>query len=212
MSRNRFLAAVGFAAAVFTGISGTANAEQISSKLITPKVVAEVHEWLNSPVVFISLKAQNKRHADLDATQIEELDKQWRAERDAEDQPLIAATLSSPLSSYLTQVQASSGGLFTEIFVMDAKGLNVGQSAVTSDYWQGDEAKFDKTFNVGKDAVFIDEPELHEGTGTWRAQLNLSISEASEEKQDGEEKTGAIGAVTIEINLTELARLSGIKE
>ncbi|MGO7624082.1 hypothetical protein ACC687_38970, partial [Rhizobium ruizarguesonis] len=48
----------------------------------------------------------------------------------------------------------ASGGKITEIFVMGAKGLNVGQSDTTSDYCQGDEANFQKSFGAGKDAVF----------------------------------------------------------
>ncbi len=80
---------------------------------------------------------------------------------------------------------------------MDDKGLNVGQSAITSDYWQGDEAKFKKTYPAGQNAVFIDAPEYREGSDTWHAQLNLTVH-----GQDG----AAIGAATVEVNLTELAR------
>ena len=105
--------------------------------------------------------------------------------------------LTSPLSSYLTRVQAASLGLFSEIFVMDSVGLNVGQSATTSDYWQGDEAKFQKTYPVGPDAVFIDEAEFNEETGTWRAQVNLTVTDP---------EGNSIGAATVELNLTELQR------
>jgi merozoite surface antigen 2c len=165
--------------------------------IIDSDAIAQIREWLKKPVVEISINAQNKRYASIPQEEIDALDKQWRAERKSEDQPLIAATLSSPLSNYLTQIQAGSGGLFTEIFVMDAKGLNVGQSSITSDFWQGDEGKFQKTFPNGADAVFVDEAELNEGTKTWRAQVNLTIANAENQP---------IGAVTVEYNLTELAR------
>ena len=127
---------------------------------------------------------------------IDALDKQWRAEREVEDQPLITAVLSSPLSNYLTRIQARSRGLYTEIFVMDAQGLNAGQSSITSDFWQGDEAKWQKTFQVGPDAIFIDEIEINDETGTENAQVNMSIA------QDGK----VVGAITVEINITELRR------
>jgi hypothetical protein len=95
-------------------------------------------------------------------------------------------------------MQGQSVGLFVEIFVMDDKGLNVGQSSITSDFWQGDEAKFQKTYLVGPDAMFIDEPEWDDTYKIWRVQLNKSLTEP---------KTGKlIGAATIEINLTEWAR------
>lgn len=177
---------------------GLNAAEQPPSKsAIDDNALGEIRKWLKNPVVEISISAQNRKYSEISQDDVDKLDKQWRAERKADDQPLIAATLSSPLSNYLTQIQAASGGLFTEIFVMDAKGLNVGQSAITSDFWQGDEGKYQKTFPKGANAVFVDDPELHEDTKTWRAQVNISISDASEQP---------IGVVTVEYNLTELVR------
>jgi hypothetical protein len=153
--------------------------------------------WLANPVVELSISSQNRLRKGMTQDQIDAADKQWVAEREAEDQPLVAAILTNPLSSYLTQIQARSGGLFAEIFVMDAVGLNVGQSSITSDFWQGDEAKFKNTFPNGANAVFIDEAEYNEESDTWRSQLNMTMSD-----QQG----APIGAVTIEVNLNELAR------
>ncbi|MEQ8392206.1 MAG: hypothetical protein RIB30_14540 [Thalassospira sp.] len=167
--------------------------------LITDAMIKDVREWLKNPVVGLSITSQNKLRKDMTQDEIDAADLQWRAEREAEDQPLVAAILTNPLSSYLTQVQAQSGGLFAEIFVMDAAGLNVGQSSITSDFWQGDEAKFQNTYPNGPDAVFIDEAEYNEESDTWRSQLNMTMS--NEERQP-------IGAVTIEVNLNELARRS----
>jgi len=186
---------------LFGGNAVWAQSVAPSTSLLDQDAIQQIREWLKNPVVEMSIKAQNERYVSLPQEQVDNLDKQWRAERKSEDQPLIAATLSSPLSSYLIQIQAASGGLFTEIFVMDAKGLNVGQSAITSDFWQGDEAKFQKTFPNGVDAVFIDEPEFHEDSKTWRTQVNLTVSGSDQEK---------IGAVTVEYNLTELARRRGL--
>lgn len=168
-----------------------------STSIIDQQAIDEIRTWLKNPVVGMSVVAQNNRYSDISQEDVDKLDKQWRAERKSDDQPLIAEILSNPLSNYLTQIQAASGGLFTEIFVMDAKGLNVGQSAITSDFWQGDEGKFQKTFPQGADAIFIDEAELHEKSLTWRTQVNLTIVDAENKP---------IGAVTVEYNLTELAR------
>lgn len=184
-------------------VGGGAKAQSVAPpiSIIDENAIKQIRDWLKNPVVGMSVRAQNKRYANIEQAEVEKLDKQWRSEREQTDQPLIAAILSSPLSSYLTQIQAASGGLFTEIFIMDAKGLNVGQSAITSDFWQGDEAKFKKTFPVGAGTVFIDEAEFHDASKTWRAQVNLTIS-------DTEKKP--IGAVTVEYNLTELARRRGL--
>lgn len=189
------------ATVIFTVLAQTALASgpaPDASALITPTVVAEVRSWLANPIVALSVNAQNDLRGQLAQSEIDALDAQWRTEREAEDKPLIAATLSAPLSIYLLRIQAKSVGLYPEIFIMDANGLNVGQSSITGDYWQGDEAKFQKTFPNGADAVFIDEPEWDEDNKIWRAQMNMSIADPDNGK--------TIGAATIEFNLTELQR------
>ncbi|MFD2205656.1 hypothetical protein [Kiloniella antarctica] len=193
------LAGVFILSAFCLGLGGAVQAETSSppKTLVDEAAIDTIRDWLKNAVVEISIVAQNKKYGSIAQSEVDTLDKQWRAERDKEDQPLIATTLSSPLSNYLTQIQAASGGLFTEIFIMDAKGLNVGQSAITSDFWQGDEAKFQQTFPNGAGAFFVDDPEFHEATKTWRTQVNLTVSNTD---------NLPIGAVTVEYNLTELAR------
>lgn len=189
-----------------TGIvlaASTASAQQPAPDartLITPKMVEDMRSFLDAPLVTMSVKAQNERRSGITQGDIDSLDQEWRAELKTDDQPLIAATLSSPASAYLTQVQANSGGLYIALFVMDANGLNVGQSAVTSDYWQGDEDKFIRTFPVGPDAVFIDAPEFNDEFNVWMVQVNLTLAESGK----------AIGSATVEMNLTELARRAGV--
>jgi len=174
------------------------QSEQVTpTELVDAAFVEDLKVWLDVPVVRMTLKGRNEENAELAPGAVLKADQQWRAETKSNDQPLITAVLSSPLSSYLLRVQAGSLGLYSEIFVMDAKGLNAGQSAITSDYWQGDEAKFQKTYDVGASAVFIDDAEYHAETNTWRAQVNLTLADSA----------GApIGAATVELNLTELKR------
>jgi hypothetical protein len=173
---------------------------QPEKSIIDDTLVAEAQKWMSAPVVEIALNAQKRRYTGINQADIDRLDQQWRSEREQQSQPLIASTLNNPLSTYLTQIQALSNGLYTEIFVIDVNGLNAGQSSITSDFWQGDEAKFQKTFDVGPDAVFVDEPEFNDATQTWRAQLNMTLV-----GEGGDQ----IGVATLEINLTELARRRG---
>ena len=194
------------AALIANGPVSTAQAQQVATaepaaiptSIITPDFVDGLRKNLVQPVTILSVNASNVRHEGVQQAEIDTLDNTWKAEAKSDDQPLFAEILSSPLSSYLLYVQAKSAGLFTEIFVMDKFGLNVGQSSVTSDYWQGDEGKFQKTYDVGPDAVFIDEPEFNDETKTWRTQVNFTIVDP--------ESKAAIGAATAEINLTELQR------
>ncbi len=202
MMSTRSMIVTGMLAAVIAAPhSAMAKAELPGdpNTMITDAVIRDVREWLANPVVELSINSQNRLRKNMTQAEIDAADQQWRAEREAEDQPLVAAILTNPLSSYLTQIQARSGGLFAEIFVMDAVGLNVGQSSITSDFWQGDEGKFQNTYPKGPDAVFIDEAEYNEDSDTWRSQLNMTMSNAQRQP---------IGAVTIEVNLNELARRS----
>ena len=79
---------------------------------------------------------------------------------------------------------------------MDNRGLNVGQSDMTSDYWQGDEAKFKKSFGVGPGALFIDEIEKDVSTQTFQSQLSMPVVDGA----TGE----VIGAITVGINVEHL--------
>ncbi|WP_316859328.1 hypothetical protein [uncultured Cohaesibacter sp.] len=180
------------------GAQAMASPELDLNRMNVEALQAEIDTWLNKEIVAVSIEAHNHKYGNVGEKDIITLDEQWRAETKTDDKPLIAATLSSPLSVYLSRMQGQSVGLFVEIFVMDNKGLNVGQSSVTSDFWQGDEAKFQKTFDVGPDAVFIDEPEWDDTLKIWRAQVNRSVTNPSTGK--------LIGAATVEVNLTEWFR------
>lgn len=188
----------GFCGEVLAQQTASAQPPAISTDIITSEFVESLRQKLQQPVTILSVISSNKNHEGVQQAEIDRLDAAWKSEAKSDDEPLIAEILSSPLSSYLLYTQAKSAGLFTEIFIMDKFGLNVGQSSVTSDYWQGDEDKFLKTYAVGPDAVFIDEAEYDEDTKTWRAQVNLTIVDPASK--------AAIGAATAEINLTELQR------
>ncbi|MCA1242291.1 hypothetical protein LC092_07565 [Stappia stellulata] len=169
-----------------------------ASGLLDPITMGKMIDLVGHDVVQLMVSNQNRKYESLQEDEIKLLDEQWVQERARTDQPLVAATLSNPLSAYLTRIQAESRGAILEIIVMDRYGLNVGQSQITSDYWQGDEAKFQKTFLVGTDAVFVDEAEWNSEYGIWHTQLNFTLSHP---------ETGQpIGAATIEVNLTELTR------
>lgn len=194
----RILSTAALAAGILAGSLSAASAAGAND--IPAAVVAELRSMMVSNVSLISLAAQNQRLAGLDQARIDELDKQWRAETESENQPLIAQLMGNPLSSYLIRKKAESNGLFAELFVFDAMGMNVGQSSVTSDYWQGDEDKYLQTFAVGPDAVFVDAIEYNDETRQRRRQVNFTIVDP----ETGE----SIGGATVEINVDELERRS----
>ena len=157
---------------------------------------AQVAKWIRNPSIVDAVKAQNSKHAGLTPAEVEGLDQQWRSQTGAASQPMIEQVLNSALSQHLSGLKADQQGLVTEIFVMDNKGLNVGQSDVTSDYWQGDEAKWQKTYLAGPDAVFVDEVEQDESTQVFQSQISMAITDPT----SGE----VIGAITVGVNVDDL--------
>lgn len=181
--------------ALSLGLVSAAAANEFESEL-GALAKGQIAEIASAAEVVSAVKEQNGQTASYDQAKIDELDKKWRAEAESVDQPLIDEVLEKPLSSYLADKQEASGGLFTEIFVMDAKGLNVGQSDVTSDYWQGDEAKFQETYPAGKGAVHISELEEDDSTQTLQSQVSVPVVDSA----SGE----VIGAVTFGVNVNNL--------
>lgn len=162
-------------------------------------------EIARSDAVVDAVREQNRTTAELSDARIAELDGEWAAEAagretggetGGETGPLIAETMGRPVSLYLRQVQERSEGLFTEIILMDARGLNVGISEVTSDYWQGDEDKWQKTFLAGPHSLHIGALEEDLSTRTVQSQVSLPVVDPD----TGE----AIGALTFGIDVEEL--------
>jgi len=186
---------------IVCGIAGTlfASAAWASDAHVAPMTdfaKNTVKQWISDNTVIQAVKAQNAKHAGLSQADIDNMDKDWRSQTDASSKPMIDAVLGNALSQFLQQQQGAAGGVVTEIFVMDNRGLNVGQSEITSDFWQGDEAKWQKTYQAGADALFIDEVEMDESTQAFQSQLSMSIVDPA----SGE----VIGAITVGINIDAL--------
>ena len=188
-----------FAAAfVVTGALTVASVQAAGEHVgpATEFAKSTVAKWVSNPEIIKAINAQNVRHSVLTQEQIDTLDKQWRAEVGASSRPLIDDLLNRPASKFLAEMKNERGGQVLEIFVMDNRGLNVAQSDVTSDYWQGDEAKWKKTYSTGPDAVFVDEVELDESSQTFQAQVSMSIKDPA--------TNAVIGAITVGVNVDAL--------
>ncbi|MEQ8664091.1 MAG: hypothetical protein RIC16_00050 [Rhodospirillales bacterium] len=191
--KSKTFAAIAFALPMMMSVSAYAEGPHVAP--IMELIEGDLKAAMSDATVIDAIKAQNAAHASLSADEIDALDKQWRAEVDASSKPLIEKVAGNPLSAYLSKVKSNGGGLYTEIFVMDNKGLNVGMSDTTSDYWQGDEGKFQKTFGAGANGVFVDEVEEDESSQTLQSQASFTITDGS---------GAAIGAVTFGINVNDL--------
>jgi Type IV pili methyl-accepting chemotaxis transducer N-term len=136
---------------------------------------SELRAWTTEPLVIEALRSQNTDHRGISNGRIEILDQQWRAETKLPVHPLIDDLMERPASRWLQDKQAETAGFVTEVFVMDDVGLNVAQSAVTSDYWQGDEAKWQETYGNGSGEIHISEVEFDDSTQVYQSQVSLPV-------------------------------------
>lgn len=164
------------AALALTASAAAANEFEPALKELAAGKIAEI---IADPALVAAIQEQNTKHAGMDEAAIVALDDQWRGEVGGSSTPTIDPVLSGAVADMLRAVVDEGEGMFTEVFVMDNVGLNVAASDVTSDYWQGDEAKWQQTYAVGAGAVHISEVELDESTQTYQAQVSVSIVDGS---------------------------------
>lgn len=140
------------------------------------------------PVIVAAVQAQNARNASL--ASIKAADERWMAGNEA---ALVKQTLAGPCADRLRAL-AGANAAYSETFAMDDQGALVCATAKTTDYWQGDEAKWERAFNGGKGDVFIDRPKFDESAKARIAQISVPV-------MDGDK---AIGAVTVGIVIAKL--------
>ena len=175
--------------------TATAGAAQDLTSQMEKFVTEHVIEWATDPIIVDAIVAQNAITGSYDQAKINELDALWTAQSGMAGIPLIDGVLQNPTSDFLRQRIATAGGTIAEIFVMDARGLNVAAAEATSDYWQGDEVKFTETFPKGPNALHFGEVELDGSSGEVQAQVSMSIVDSA---------GAVVGAMTVGTNLTSL--------
>ena len=95
----------------------------------------------------------------------------------------------SATSKALQAAMKKAGNGVTEIFVMDGWGWNVGQTGGTSDFYQGDEAKWQKPFTGKTD---VSDPE--EDGGVMASQVSMPVKDGGK----------IIGAITVGVNVDKV--------
>ena len=154
-------------------------AKQVDS---SPNASAELKTFVKSNLlplctneVFVkTVAAQNAKGMTLD--EIKQTDETWRSAEDF--LPIHEELLSNECAAEIKRI-AKNLPQITETFVMDNQGANVGQNQITSDYWQGDEAKWENSFKGGKGGVDIGEAKLYKSTNRIDQKVSLPIIDTS---------------------------------
>lgn len=141
-------------------------------------------------VLVKQVKEQNDKKVSLD--DIKKTDKEWL---DAEDELAIhKEKLNNDCAKELKKI-VKKLEVVGEAFVMDDQGANVGQNVLTSDYWQGDEPKWQNSFAKGKGGVEFGKAELDKSSNMVLQQVSLPII-----AQDGT----VIGAVCLGLKVEKI--------
>ncbi len=144
-----------------------------------------------NPMIVAAVKAQNGRK--LSIGQIREIDRQWMETEGVSRFMLNLMSNDCALALYNLQ---SRYPFIVESFVTDNQGANVGQTIKTSDYWQGDEAKFTRSFLDGKGGLYFGSVEYDESSGEIVVQISIPVMEGSQ----------AIGTITFSVSLDRWER------
>ncbi|MDY6824926.1 MAG: PDC sensor domain-containing protein [Thermodesulfobacteriota bacterium] len=181
---------------VFIGVMtmGAVLAGPVAGGEAAPQSVVDLAQstlkaYGTSPEIVKAVTAANAEGKTLE--QIKAMDDRWQ------NTPGIAgfmkAMMISECGAYLKKLQENKP-YYAEIFVMDNQGANVAMTDKTSDYWQGDEAKFKKAFNNGQGAVFVDDVEFDDSAQAYISQVSVPVMDGG----------AAIGAITFGIDLDQL--------
>jgi hypothetical protein len=169
-------------------------AKQVASAAADDKMKTLVKEKLiplTTDAVWVAeVAAQNAKAVPLDT--IKKIDVQWQ--KAEEELPIQQEMLRNACAKACNGVIAQLP-MVKELFVMDNQGANVGQNALTSDYWQGDEDKWTKSFNAGKGGIDVGKVKFDKSSNVSTQQISLPIIAA-----DG----AIIGAVTFGIDVGAL--------
>jgi hypothetical protein len=125
------------------------------------------------------------------ADDVQRKDREWMANPKA---PLRGQVTRGACADRLRSL-VKEDAFVVEAFLTDAQGALVCASRETSDYWQGDEPKWQKTFGDDK-RLFIDEPAQDTSTGVHAIQLSTLVS-------SGNRKAGAL-TLTLKIPASAL--------
>ncbi|WP_426750359.1 PDC sensor domain-containing protein [Myxococcus sp. Y35] len=152
------------------------------------RLIPQLQQMALDPRVIQAVREQNARRAS--RATIEEQDKAWMATPALT--PFKEKVLSSPCSRVLNQHLKELKGAVAEAFVMDNQGALVGSTRRTSNYWQGDEAKFTEPFKNG--TVLREKPSFDESSQSFVLQISFPVRDGGR----------TIGALSVGVSLLAL--------
>ncbi len=159
-----------------------------SIKHLAPNTLAN---WGENSILVDAVKAHNNKNLSL--SDIKTKDAKWLNTAGIDD--FMQSLMNNAAAKELFRLEQSKP-YFTEVFLMGNKGANVAMTNKTSDYWQGDEAKFTKSYADTLGAIHIGDVEFDQSSQAYLVQVSVPVIDGGK----------AIGVITIGVNLDELEK------
>lgn len=179
--------------------SDTAAQKAVEITALAPEVEAVLSQktsllvdLMKDPGIIAAVRSSNEKNASLTQADITRLDQEWQDATDAS--PFITNLLTNATSQRLIAFQ-NLYPEFKEVFVADARGLNVGQTDKTSDYYQADESWWVDSYNKGRGKSLHGAIEFDESSQTEAISIYVPVMDGAR----------AIGVVKGVLNLSAIS-------
>ena len=157
-----------------------------SEREVIKKVVTPWFQKIKSNKELVAaVRAQNVANETKSDSQLAQIDAQWQQAFNAGNLSFPQSILNPAMSHLLSQLQAGSHGLLSEIIVMDERGYNVAIGAMTSDYWQGDEEKFFEVAKKPEQTFYFDSIKYDASARRFQVQVSSPLVDAKSQKNLG---------------------------
>ena len=163
-----------------------AQSADVLQKALKAEAV-KLESWTAEKLVVEAVRRQNAKNVPL--ADVQKLDAEWSSGKAA---AAVREATTGPCADRLRALVAQDKR-YGETFVTDANGAIVCATHRTSDYWQGDEAKWTRAFREG---VFIDRPKLDDSAKARLAQISLPVVDGGK----------TIGVLTVGVDVEKLGR------
>ena len=158
--------------------------------------VAVVERWASDPAIVSAVEHANT--SPRTESEIELIDTRWQETSGVDE--FMRSIIDNPAAERLRELRSSSPEL-QEAFATDRLGANVASTNKTSDFYQGDEAKFRDAFNDGAGAVYIGDIERDESIQSYSVQIGVPVMDQGQ----------AIGVLVVTVNAEKLKAMMDSK-
>lgn len=185
---------------LLVGLIACGAKEEVSAE--SPDFSEEVEEVLQKRMAFAQktfaadprvielVEESNAKNDSISLSEIENLDAEWIAAEGINE--FIKGFLTNEASQILLEFQDTYDG-YPEIFIADSKGLIVGLTNKTSDYYQADEEWWVEAYNNGQGKASHGEIEFDESALSEAIALYIPVMTLNNEK--------AIGVIKVVVDI-----------